>query len=70
MPERPQSVRYAFAIRAMGYAAFSKVVEKVLSVFATAWAHAVGHTLIFLLAGMAGLLVFPALQANPRLYFG
>jgi hypothetical protein len=39
-------------------------------VFATAWAHAIGHMLIFLLLGLAALAAFPALRLQPRAYFG
>lgn len=38
-------------------------------VFATAWAHAAGHMLIFLCLGLAALSVFPGLRARPRTYF-
>jgi hypothetical protein len=38
-------------------------------VFATAWAHAIGHGLIFALAGMLLLLVFPGLRTRAGLYY-
>src|SRR5689334_3359637 len=39
-------------------------------VFATARQHAVGHSILFVLLGLAGLLVWPALQRRPGRYLG